>query len=563
MLTRIFAVAALGFASVVACSGATVDRGRAVAIHGAARDQDVIALLAYIDKGWTVLERTHAQMPAAAIDPKMPQRASWPVYVSAKEDLAAVKTRLATELAPAELAKLELRTLPADPSTLTEPGLLYLPGPYVVPGGRFNEMYGWDSYFILLGLLRDGKTDLARSMVDNFVYEIENYGTILNANRTYYLTRSQPPFLTPMVRAVYAKTGDKVWLATTVPAIEAYDTYWTTEPHLTPATGLSRYYDLGHGPAPEVEAAPETSGVKSHYDQVREFYKAHEVEGYDKARFYDAKADRLTDLFYVGDRTMRESGFDPSGRFGTFNVGVVFYDPVCLNTLLWLMESDAAIIATELGVDGAARWRERADARHLAIDKYLWDEQRGMYLDYDFEKQARRDYPFGTMFFPLWAGLASPAQAAAVAHNLGVLEQPGGVATSSKVSETQWDLPYGWAPLELIAAEGLRRYGYTAAADRISVNFLSLVLKEFLTSGVIFEKYDVVERHSATTKGIKFGYSDNVIGFGWTNATWTALYDALAPDQRLRVKQLQGVGVDPRAPCVRSGSDSAVCPPGH
>ncbi len=366
----------------------------------------------------------------------------------------------------------------------------------------------------------------------------------MNANRTYYLTRSQPPFLTPMVRAVYEKTHDKKWLEGTVDAIEKYYRYWTVEPHLTPETGLSRYYDLGKGPAPEVETGEIDAEGKSHYDRVREFYRDHEPEGYDESKFYDAKADKLTDLFYVADRSMRESGFDPSSRFGTFNSGVIYSNPVCLNTLLWLMEKDTAAIATELGrADAAAEWLGRADARRVAIDKYLWDEQRGIYLDYDFERDARRDYPFGTMYFPLWAGLASEAQARRVAANVHLLEQPGGLATSPRSSGTQWDLPYGWAPLELVAAQGLRRYGHAALADRLSINFLSLVLKEFLEHEVIFEKYDVVERESATEKGIRFGYSDNVIGFGWTNAAWTTLYDALSPDKRAQVKQLGGIGV--------------------
>ena len=120
-------------------------------------------------------------------------------------------------------------------------GLLYLPNSYVVPGGRFNEMYGWDSYFIVLGLLHDGKTALAKGMVDNFLYEIRNYGRILNANRTYYLTRSQPPFLTEMVLAVFVATKDEAWLAQALPAILDTHRFWTSPPHLIEANGLSRY----------------------------------------------------------------------------------------------------------------------------------------------------------------------------------------------------------------------------------------------------------------------------------------------------------------------------------
>src|SRR5581483_5191377 len=143
-----------------------------------------------------------------------------------------------------------------DSSNINPPGLLYLENKYVVPGGRFNEMYGWDSYFIIVGLLRDGRTDLARGMVENFFFEIEHYGTVLNANRTYYLTRSQPPFLSSMVMAVYnaqksAGKADLSWLRKAYGYLARDYQLWTHDPHLAGQTGLSRYYDFGEGPTPE------------------------------------------------------------------------------------------------------------------------------------------------------------------------------------------------------------------------------------------------------------------------------------------------------------------------
>ena len=135
------------------------------------------------------------------------------------------------------MKQVEIRTLPRDVLSIREHGLLYLPHPYVVPGGRFNEMYGWDSYFIQVGLLRDGELARARDMVENFIYEIVHYGTILNANRTYYLSRSQPPFLTRMILGVYEQTGDTAWLRSTVPAIDRYYRFWTTEPHAVADVG--------------------------------------------------------------------------------------------------------------------------------------------------------------------------------------------------------------------------------------------------------------------------------------------------------------------------------------
>jgi alpha,alpha-trehalase len=494
----------------------------------------IAAIRKYIKEGWTTLTRSTQDLVRAAPDPKLhlPPGTPWPVYVSAREDKARVERQLAAALKPEERAGIDLRVLPADPLSVKDHGLLWLPHPYVVPGGRFNEMYGWDSYFIQVGLLLDGEVDKAKDLVDNFVYEIDHYGTILNANRTYFLSRSQPPFLTRMILGVHEKTKEPAWLHATYPAVEKYYAFWTNEPHtLGPSIGgdnprLSRYYDLGEGPGPEVVSDEKDEQGRTHYDRAREYYKTHKVTDYDVTRFYDAKKDELTPLFYKGDRSMRESGFDPSSRFGPFSVDIVHHMPVCLNALLYVMEKDAERIATELRrPDDAKRWAERAAKRKEGVDRFLWDEQAGLYLDYNFETRKRRDYPFATTFYPLWAGMASPEQARRVLGNLKLFEAPGGVLTSTQTTGNQWDAPFGWAPLQIIAVDGLRRYGHHDAADRLARKFVGTVVKEFEEHGVILEKYDLVRRESDVSTGIRFGYSANQIGFGWTNA---AVLDLLA-----------------------------------
>ena len=203
----------------------------------------------YIKTSWSTLSRSNRDLPAAAKDPKLhrPPGTPWPVYVSRREDRARVAGSVKEVLDQKEFGTIDLKTLPANLASIEEHGLLYLPRPYVVPGGRFNEMYGWDSYFIQVGLLEDGELALARDMVDNFIYEIDHYGTILNANRTYFLTRSQPPFLTRMILGVYGKSPDRAWLQSTLPAIESSYRFWTTGQHAVPETGLSRYWDSGRG----------------------------------------------------------------------------------------------------------------------------------------------------------------------------------------------------------------------------------------------------------------------------------------------------------------------------
>ncbi len=484
--------------------------------------QEIEAVRDYIKRTWKTLTRNHAHLLDAAEDPKLNHISgkSWPIYISPQEDFAAIKTTLRKALSSEEFEKIELRVLPAEVDMISEHGLLYLPHDYVVPGGRFNEMYGWDSYFIQLGLLRDGELALAQSMVEQLIYEIEHYGTVLNANRTYMLNRSQPPLLTQMILKLFEHTQDREWLRSVLPEVESYYFYWTVPPHLNQATGLSHYNALGKGPAPEVISSEVDEAGRTHYDRVREYYRHFhvEVEDYDVNLYYDREQDCLTDLFYQGDRSMRESGFDPTNRFGPFSVDIIHYAPVCLNVFLYQMERDILQINQLIGhQDSIAFWQHHAQRRHQAIDQFLWDETAGLYFDYNFRTGERRPYEFATTFLPLWAGIASEAQAKRIVENLPNFEAPGGLFTSTHVSGNQWDAPFGWAPLQLFAVEGLRRYGYQQEANRLACKFIKLVVQEFGKTGIIVEKYDLEKCSADVSDEIFFGYSSNEIGFGWTN----------------------------------------------
>jgi alpha,alpha-trehalase len=473
----------------------------------------------YIHDSWKTLTRSNASLSDSAQDTKVAQAGPVTLWVAPDEDAA----KIARDL------KVNVRRLTNPPAATQESGLLYLPGAYVVPGGRFNEMYGWDSYFILLGLLHDGQPALAQSMTDNFLYEVRHYGKVLNANRTYYLTRSQPPFLTRMVLDVYRGTGNTAWLKQSLPALQSYYEYWTKTPHLTPQTGLSRYDGGSDQPSPEVVYGERDEAGKNHYDRVREYYRTHDVKEYNLADFYNRQTDQLTPLFFQGDRAMRESGFDPSARFGPFSVGVVNYNSVDLNSLLYRMEMDMSAIYSLLDEPRQAEiWTERGTTRAATIRRLMWNGTSGLFADYNFVTRQRLDYPFLTTFYPLWAGFATQEEAAAVAANLPLFEKAGGLQTSDKISGNQWDAPFGWAPLQIIAIEGLRRYGFDAAAERLTLKFLSMILRDFDQHRTIKEKYNVVEGKSDLGAGIRFGYTSNEIGFGWTNAAFVLLWDELS-----------------------------------
>jgi alpha,alpha-trehalase len=233
---------------------------------------------------------------------------------------------------------------------------------------------------------------------------------------------------------------------------------------------------------------------------------------------------------------MRESGFDISFRFGPYGAATHHYAPVCLNSLLFKTERDLEQLSRLLGKSAdAVHWQKLAAARKLLVQKYLWNERQRLFFDYNFETRRRSDYRYATTFYPLWAGLATQAQARAVMNNLHVFEQSGGIVTSLRQTQGQWDYPFGWAPLQLLAVEGMRRYGYNADADRVSTEFLSTVLQNFERDKTIREKYNVVTRSSETQ--VTAGYSANVIGFGWTNGVFLELLNSLPPEKSSHLAQ--------------------------
>jgi alpha,alpha-trehalase len=512
-------------------------------------------ILAYISSAWNTLTRSTTDCEGVA-DTKLVE----PPVLYLPSDMALPGSLIA----PPANCKIHVKHLPfvihrageVQAQQIQPPGLLFLENPYVVPGGRFNEMYGWDSYFIIRGLLQAGKIDTARGMVENFFFELEHYGAVLNANRTYYLTRSQPPFLSSMIMAVYEADqskgrDDHQWLATAYRYAQRDYQMWTHNPHLAGTTGLSRYYDFADGPVPEGlhdEAGYYQDVLKYLVQQgkpSRYLVEAGTVESLphpeyhlrlckgkvsaDDAECSAAKYVSLSPEYYKGDRSMRESGFDITFRFGPYGADTDHYAPVCLNSLLFKAESDLEKMATLLGnSEAATQWRQRAEKRKSIIQTLLWNAQGGMFFDYEFQQKKISSYEYVTTFYPLWAGIATDAQARAVVKNLHVFEHEGGLAMSTQETGVQWDYPYGWAPMQLIAVEGLRRYGYNADADRISYKFLSMVLANFERDANIREKYNVATDSSNIV--VAEGYRGNIIGFGWTNAVFIELLKQLPPE---------------------------------
>lgn len=363
--------------------------------------------------------------------------------------------------------------------------ILGLPHPYLVPAFEeghefdFNEMYYWDSYFMIQGMLDPEHQEMVLGILENLVHLQKRFGAIPNASRTYLTGRSQPPFLTSFIFDAYDAYGlDEKWLEDKIAvAKEEYQNVWmgTAKPHARKMyRGLSRYYDIN----------------------------------------------------ILHDLAEAESGWDMTPRFGRRALN---YLPVDLNALLYKYETDFARAAEITGSASEVKeWKAAAKHRKDTMNDLMWSNLRGMYFDYDYTKEKRGGVMSLAAFYPLWAGMVTDKQAKQLVKALDRFENKGGLATTDAPQlnqfvpgklPTQWAYPNGWAPLQYLTIVGLRRYGYNSEADRIAYKWLRANLDWFKQNGVFLEKYNVVQPEKPPMKGV---YPSQT-GFGWTNAVFERL----------------------------------------
>lgn len=372
------------------------------------------------------------------------------------------------------------RTHPKD-----DGALLGLPKPYLVPAYEeghefdFNELYYWDSFFMVQGMLDEEHQTLVEGILENLTSLQKRFKMIPNASRTYLMGRSQPPFLTTFIFEVYERFGkDNKWLKANIArAEEEYQVVWmgSMKPHSRQVyRGLSRYYDVN----------------------------------------------------YLHDLAEAESGWDMTPRF---NRKALNYLPVDLNALLYKYETDFARAALILGNEEKAMlWSEKAAARKITVDELMWSSTRKMYFDYNYVRERRGTVSSLATYYPMWAGMLNNEQAEELVKNLKRFEFKGGLATTDQqfnqrvpstlvnTMPTQWAYPNGWAPLHYVVVEGLRRYGYDDDARRIAMKWLKTNLDWFKKHHVFLEKYNVVQPNEPPAKGV---YPSQT-GFGWTNAVF-------------------------------------------
>ncbi|HGY9603290.1 alpha,alpha-trehalase [Enterobacter roggenkampii] len=398
--------------------------------------------------------------------------------------------------------------------------LLPLPKPYVVPGGRFREVYYWDSYFTMLGLAESDHWDKISDMVDNFAYEIDTFGHIPNGNRSYYLSRSQPPFFSLMVELL--ATHDSDALKKYRPQMEKEYAYWmdgvdTLQPgqankrvvKLDDGAILNRYWDDRDTPRPE-----------SWLDDVNTA---------------KSNPNRPATEIYRDLRSAAASGWDFSSRWmddpqklGTIRTTSIV--PVDLNALMFKMEKLLARASQESGdAASASKYETLATARQKAIESHLWNDKEGWYADYDLKSKKVRNQLTAAALFPLYVKAAAQDRAEKVAAATSSrLLKPGGIATTTVNSGQQWDAPNGWAPLQWVAAEGLQNYGQEKVSMDVTWRFLKNVQHTYDREKKLVEKYDV----STTGTGGGGGEYPLQDGFGWSNGVTLKMLDRVCPKEK-------------------------------
>jgi alpha,alpha-trehalase len=404
--------------------------------------------------------------------------------------------------------------------------LLAVPQPYVVPGGRFREMYYWDSYFTMLGLAASGRGDLVSGMVQDFAYLIDTFGHVPNGTRTYYLSRSQPPFFFAMA-ALTSPNDPPAAFAQYLAQLRREHAFWMDGEHGLMA-GTSRR---------RVVALPDGSLLNRFWDDRDSPRDEAYREDTELARVSRRPAPQL----FRDIRAAAESGWDFGSRWFADGRTQATMDtteivPVDLNSLLFGLENAIRSGCERVGDEVCAlEFKRRAAARRGAIDRYLWDKPTGVYLDYRWTRKARVPRLSAAALYPLFVSAASQAQAASVAKiTARTLLESGGIVTTPRTTGQQWDSPNGWAPLQWIAISGFRDYDQAPLAATIACRWMAVVNAVYRQSGKLVEKYDVVDTGRSGGGG-EYPLQD---GFGWTNgvmrkliALYPANVDLASPSQ--------------------------------
>jgi alpha,alpha-trehalase len=399
--------------------------------------------------------------------------------------------------------------------------LIPLPYPYIVPGGRFREIYYWDSYFTMLGLEKDHHSEMIKDMLDNFSYLIDTYGYIPNGNRTYYLGRSQPPFFPLMVSVLADATSDTIFIHYLSVMEKEYKFWMDGADELSgPGDTFRRVVKLDEGEVlNRYWSDSDIPRSESYSEDIRTAKEA--MKHFPGTNLNDVYRNLRATAESGWDFTCRWLSPDSAGEWKLYTVHTTDIIPVDLNSLMYNMELTLSETYKLKGDTAKALfYSNKSEQRKKAMMKYCWNEQKGFFMDYDFKTKEQTGVLSLAGMYPLFFHIASPGQAGKVAANIRqAFLKPGGVVPTLVNTGEQWDNPNGWAPLEWITIAGLRNYSINDLASTIRERWLAINRKVYRATYKMLEKYDVVD----TTKKSGGGEYPTQDGFGWTNGVYQRL----------------------------------------
>ncbi|XP_006834050.1 PREDICTED: trehalase [Chrysochloris asiatica] len=405
------------------------------------------------------------------------------------------------------------------PEVLNQPecfSLIYSKHPFIVPGGRFAEFYYWDSYWVMEGLLLSEMPETVKGMLQNFLDLVKIYGHIPNGGRVYYIQRSQPPLLALMMDRYLTHTNDTAFLRENIGILALELSFWSEKRSVKVSSKgksyvLNRYYVPYGGPRPE------------------SFSKDTELattlpEGDREALWAELKAGA-------------ESGWDFSSRWlsggqnpdSLSSIRTSKLVPVDLNAFLCQAEELMGSFYFRLGDDfQATKYRNLRAQRMEAMKDILWDEEKGVWFDYDLENGKRNPEFYPSNLTPLWAGCFSDPAASDKAlkylEDIQILNYKHGIPTSLRKTGQQWDFPNAWAPLQDLVIRGLAKSSSLRTQEvafQLAQNWIRTNFDVYSKTLAMYEKYDI------SNGGQPGGGGEYEVqeGFGWTNGVVLMLLD--------------------------------------
>ncbi|KAI5148869.1 alpha,alpha-trehalase [Enteropsectra breve] len=382
-------------------------------------------------------------------------------------------------------------------------------GQMLIPGGRFREMYYWDTFWVLKGMIKINMHATAKNIISGFVELIRQHGFIPNGTRKYYKNRSQPPLFVQMLELIYEREKDFVLSTCLDAALVEYEFWCKRDKTINISLGQGKSFNFNIYNVETDYPRPEAFEIDlSFAEQEKDLDKRH--------------------LVYSELKTAAESGWDFSSRWfcsleNKYKMCIRSTIPADLNAILYRNELILSKFLKDAGNETkAALFKQRAEARYEAMNEILWNAKNKCWNDFNFEKKCQNSTRFYfSNLMPMIFGIR-PSDGTSILeilkeHAYELFGYCGGIPASAKGEKhwqnEQWDFPNAWPPFQSLMEEFLSEIGCTSMAYHVARSFFNTVNESFNKNEIFYEKYNCEQLGYVG----KDGEYATEIGFGWTN----------------------------------------------